>query len=169
MYGEFNLYQSIAYCHLILCKHNVYIKEALCLKLFLPKCKLRQLSISFSLSAFSYGPFQWRLLWRGYLKCFAYCHFFHAVFFGETMTSFLEKTTTTLWKGIVWISFIPILPATATVSVSTYQTTTSTTTTVAPPGYDWFSDTNNAILFGSVMAFTAILSGKAGILKLHSL
>lgn len=48
--------------------------------------------------------------------------------------------------------------ATATVSVTTYQSTTSSVTTEAPPGYDWFSETNNAILFASVMAFSALLT-----------
>lgn len=48
--------------------------------------------------------------------------------------------------------------ATATVSVTTYQSTTTSTSTQPPPGYDWFADTDNIILFVSVMAFAALLT-----------
>lgn len=47
--------------------------------------------------------------------------------------------------------------ATATVSLTTYQSTTTTTSTRPPPGYSWFKENNNKMLFWSVMGLMAII------------
>ncbi|KAL3892328.1 hypothetical protein ACJMK2_004544, partial [Sinanodonta woodiana] len=55
----------------------------------------------------------------------------------------------------------PALTGTATVNITTPQSTTTTTTTEAPAGYDWFTNSYNVILFGGTVGVCALALGFA--------